>query len=59
MDEKILELLEDIKKLAIVNLIAKGVQAKDIAEVLGVDKSAITRIAPAKKIKKGVAASVS
>lgn len=57
MDEKTIQLLEDIKKLLIVNLIAKGVQGKDIAEVLGVDQSVITRIASARKIRKGLTAS--
>jgi predicted transcriptional regulator len=56
MDEKIVELLEDIRKLLVASLIAKGVQGKDIADVLGVDKSVITRIASAKKIRKGMAA---
>ena len=55
MDEKIIELLEDIKKLLIVSLIAKGVQGKDIAEVLGVDKSSVAKIAPARQIRKGMA----
>jgi hypothetical protein len=53
MDEKIIELLEDIKRLLIVNLVASGVQGKDIAQTLGVDNSVITRIAPARKIRKG------
>jgi len=49
---KIEELLEDIKKLLIVQLVTSGAQAKDIAAVLGVDRSAIARIAPAKKFKR-------
>ncbi len=51
MDEKIIGILEDIKKLVILGLITRGVQGKDIAQVIGVDKSTITRIAPARKIK--------
>jgi hypothetical protein len=53
MDKKIAELLEDIKKLLMLDLVAKGVQSKHIAEVLGVDSAVITRIVPARKIKKG------
>jgi hypothetical protein len=52
------ELLEDIKKLLIVHLVAKGVQAGDIAGVLGVDRSVVAKIAPAKRIKRGLAAPV-
>jgi hypothetical protein len=52
MDKKIVGLLEDIKKLLILDLVAKGVQSKHIAEVLGVDNAVITRIVPARKIKK-------
>jgi len=51
MDKKIIELLEDIKKLLIL-LIARDVQAKDIAKVLNVNKSTIARIVPARRIKK-------
>ncbi len=51
MDNKVIKLLEDIKKLLILNLIARGIQGKDIAQVLGVDKSVITRIVPSRKIK--------
>jgi hypothetical protein len=50
--DKIEELLEDIKKLMIVQLVTSGAQAKDIADVLGVDRSVIARIAPAKKFKR-------
>ena len=52
MDKKIIELLEDIKKLLILDLIVRDVQAKDVAKVLNVDKSTITRIVPARRIKK-------
>ncbi len=51
MDTKILKTLDDIKKLLILDLIARGVQSKDIAHVLGLDKSRITQIVPARKIK--------
>lgn len=52
MDKKIIELLEDIKKLLILDLIAKDVQAQDVAKVLGVNKSTIARIVPSRRIKK-------
>jgi len=52
MDKKVTGLLEDIKKLLILDLVAKGVQAKDIAEVLGVGKSTIAGIVSARKIRK-------
>lgn len=51
MEKQILKNLEEIKKLLILDLITKGVQGKDVAQVLGVDKSTITRIVPARKIK--------
>jgi hypothetical protein len=57
MDTKIAELLEDVKKLLILDLVAKGVQSTNIAHTLGVDNAVITRIAPARKIKKGIAKS--
>jgi len=52
MDKKICKLLEDIKKLIILDLVTRGVQAQDIAKVLKVVKSTITAIVPARKIKK-------
>lgn len=52
MDEKIADLLEDVKRLLILDLVAKGVQSKHIAKVLGVDNSVITRIVPARQVKK-------
>lgn len=51
MDKNISKTLEDIKKLLILDLIVRGVQGKDIADVLGVDKSTITRIVSSRKIK--------
>jgi len=53
MGKRIAELLEDIKRLLILDLIAKGVQAKDVAEVLGVAKSTIAGIVSTRRIKKG------
>ena len=52
MDNKATDLLEDIKKLLILDLVTRGVQAKDIATVLGVGKSTISAIVPARQIKK-------
>ncbi len=52
MEKKMVELLENIKKLLILDLVIRDVQAKDIAKVLGVNKSTITRIVPARKVKK-------
>ena len=52
MDQKITKLLEDIKKLLMLDLVAKGVQSKDIAHVLGVDNSVVTRVVPARRLKK-------
>ena len=52
MDKKAVELLEDIKKLLILELVTHDVQGKDIARILGVNPSTITRIVPARKIKK-------
>jgi hypothetical protein len=53
MDKKIAGLLEDIKRLIILDLIVKGVKSKNIAQVLGVDNAVITRIVPSRKMKKG------
>ena len=52
MDAKIAALLEDLKRLLILDLVTKGVRSKHIAQVLGVDCAVITRIVPARKIKK-------
>jgi hypothetical protein len=52
VDKKIVALLEDIKKLFILDLVARDIQSKHIAEVLGVDSAVITRIVPARKIKR-------
>lgn len=51
-DKKTNQLLEDIKKLLILDLIRQGVQGKDITNVLGVDPAIISRMMPARKIKK-------
>ncbi len=46
-----LEPLEEIKRLLILGLIYNGVQANDIAAILEVSESTISRIVPALKIK--------
>ena len=51
MDKKTLKLFEDIKKLIVLDLITQGVQSKDIAKVLRVHKSTITRLAPSRKLR--------
>jgi hypothetical protein len=44
MDKRIVELLEDLKKLLILDLIAKDIPGKDIAAALGVHAAAVSRI---------------
>lgn len=51
-DQKINQLLEDIKKLLILDLVRQGVQGKEIASILGVDPAIISRMVPARQIKK-------
>ena len=52
MDEKIANLLEDVKRLMILSLTERGVRGKRIAEVLNVDGAVVSRILSAKKAKK-------
>ncbi|HXN00217.1 MAG TPA: hypothetical protein VN982_17270 [Candidatus Dormibacteraeota bacterium] len=52
MNEQIIDLLEDIKKLMILHLIERGVQGKRIATVLNVDAAIVSRIISPTKIKK-------
>lgn len=47
--DKISRLLEDVKKLLILQLVHNGVQSKDIAAVLKVDPAVISRLVPRKK----------
>jgi predicted transcriptional regulator len=44
--------LGSIKRLLVLQLITSGVQAKDIASALGVDQSVVSRLVPARKVKK-------
>jgi hypothetical protein len=52
---RIVELLEDLKRLSIMQLIVSGAQSTHIAEALGIDKSAISRMLPVREIQKAVA----
>ena len=44
--------LEDLKRLAILQLLSSGVQSGQIAKALGVHSSVISRMMPAREIKK-------
>jgi predicted transcriptional regulator len=46
------EILEQIKRLIVLSLIRQGVQGKDIAAALGVDPAIVSRMLPARQIKK-------
>jgi IS30 family transposase len=48
----ILAKLDDLKRLAILRLLASGVQSSQIAKALGVHSSVISRMMPAREIKK-------
>jgi DNA-directed RNA polymerase specialized sigma24 family protein len=48
--------LDDLRRLAIMQLVVLGAQSSHIAKVLGVDPSAISRLMPVREIQK-VAAS--
>lgn len=53
MDDKVIKLLEDIRKLLVLALIKQGVQSKEIAEGLGVDPAIISRMIPRRKKDNG------
>ncbi len=44
--------LDAIKRLLVLQLITSGVQTTHIASSLGVDKSVISRLVPARRVKK-------
>jgi DNA-binding NarL/FixJ family response regulator len=44
--------LEDLKRLAILQLVAMGVQSKHIAQTLGIDASTISRMVPVRDVQK-------
>jgi hypothetical protein len=51
-EEQQVELLEQIRRLLILNLSHLGVQGKRIAEVIGVDGAIVSRILSPKKSRK-------
>lgn len=50
--DRVVAQLETLKRLAILQLLASGVQATHIAKALNVHPSAISRMMPAREIKK-------
>jgi predicted transcriptional regulator len=54
-DDPVADELDSIKRLLVLQLITSGVQAMDIAAALGVDKSVVSRLVPARKVKKRTA----
>jgi hypothetical protein len=50
--DPVLKELDGIKRLLILGLLTSGVQATDVARALGVDKSAVSRLVPARRIRK-------
>jgi len=50
--EQKMDTLEQIKRLLVLALIHQGLQGKDIASVLDVDPAVISRMVPARQIKK-------
>lgn len=50
--DQVVTQLEDLKRLAILQLLTSGVQSGHIAKALGVHSSAISRMLPARQIKK-------
>jgi len=51
-EEQQIELLEQIRRLLMLNLSQQGVKGKRIAEVIGVDAAGVSRILSPKKSKK-------
>jgi predicted transcriptional regulator len=50
--DAVLDEVVQIRHLLVLQLITSGVQAKDIAATLGVDKSVVSRMVASRKIKK-------
>jgi IS30 family transposase len=46
--------LDDLKRLAILQLLVSGAQSGHIAKALGIDPSAISRMMPVREIKQAV-----
>jgi predicted transcriptional regulator len=53
MDKRVVELLEDLKKLMILDLVSNDIKGKDIAAVLGVDPAVVSRLVSKRAKKKG------
>lgn len=51
-DDPVADELSSIKRLLVLQLITSGVKAKDVASALGVTKSAVSGLVPARKVKK-------
>ena len=51
-DDPVVAELQDIKRLLILQLLSSGVKAMHIATSLGVDNAVISRLVPARAIKK-------
>jgi IS30 family transposase len=52
---RISEQLDDLKRLAILQLLASGMQSAHIAKALGVHQSALSRMLPVRDIQKAAA----
>jgi IS30 family transposase len=50
--EGVVRLLEDLKRLMILDLITAGVQVTQIAKALGVDKSTVSRLVPSRGVQR-------
>ena len=51
MDKKSIQLLEDIKKLLILQLLSNGVSDKAIAKILSIDASTVRHLVSLKEIR--------
>jgi len=51
-EDPVVEQLDQLKRLVILQMIVSGVQANQIAKVLGVSNSVISGIVPARMVKK-------
>lgn len=51
-EDPVVKQLDEIRRLLMLQLVVSGVKAKDIATVLGVNKSVISGIVPARAISK-------
>jgi transposase len=51
-EDPVVEQLDQLKRLVMLQMVVSGVQANQIAKVLGVSKSVISGIVPARLLKK-------